>query len=366
MDLQEIRNQIDEIDDELLKLFLKRMELSGQVAEEKKRKKLPVLNRTREREILSRVRDQSKDFGVYSEMLFQTLFDLSKAYQATQGKPIPLPFESLDYDLPKEGKVALSGTEGSYSQMAADRFFPRGDLVFENSFAEVIEAVTLGKADFGILPLDNSNYGSVREVYRLLREEQVYIVAEKNLQINHNLYARQPLDLTEIQAVYSHPQALGQCGRFLAKHNLKTVEMGNTSFAALHVAQSEEPLTCIGSPQLESLYGLVPIEKNVSDSDNNYTRFVVIERKPKMYRSASKTTISFHTLNEVGGLYSVLSKFTALGFNLTKLESSPVEGRDFEFSFILDFDARLDDTDVRQLLSWIQAKDPSFRILGCY
>jgi chorismate mutase/prephenate dehydratase len=221
MELSELREKIDCVDDGIGKLFAERMALSREIARCKAERNLPVLDRTREREILARVCGRSGGLAPYSHRLFLTLFELGRAYQDTLGTSsamrerveaalirTPAPF-------PQTGTVACQGIEGAYSQMAAQRMFPRGNLLFFKTFEAVFDAVKSGLCEFGVLPIENSSGGSVRAVYDLLCRKNVSIVRSERLCIRHELLAKPGTGLADIREIRSHPQALEQCGNYL-------------------------------------------------------------------------------------------------------------------------------------------------------
>lgn len=379
MALEDIRKRIDETDDQLLQLFLKRMDLAAEVAAEKKKDAgRPVLDRTREREILRRIRAAAGDRERYADSLYNTLFAISRSYQGELlNKPshiaaeIAEALENRAEFFPQTGTIACQGVEGGYSQMAADRMFPRGNLVYFESFEAVFGAVESGLCNFGILPIENSSNGSVRAVYELLQQRRAYIVRSERLFVHHELLAKPGTSLDDIREIRSHEQALGQCSEFLGglRDRVTVTSCPNTAEAVRQVAESGEPgIAAIGSRRSGELYGLVPVQtgSDIQNSENNYTRFICIAAKPTIYPGANRISLILSCKHEPGSLYAVMGKFAALGINLLKLESYPIVGHDFEFMFYFDIEASVKEDGIVQMLSDLEEDTESLTFLGNY
>ena len=375
MELSEIRAKIDAVDDQLLDLFLERMELSEAVAAYKNEHKLPILNRTREREILAKVTEKAGDKERYAYHLYSTLFELARSRQAELisaptkvAKRVRVSLESNSEVFPQTGMVACQGVEGANSQVACDRLLPRGNIVYVKSFGAVVSAVESGLCKFGVLPIENSSNGSVRAVYQLLQEHDLSVVRSTRLCIRHELLAlpgTKPEDITEI---YSHEQAIGQCSKFLGGlKDVKVIPCGNTAAAAKLVAESGNPhVAAISSHPCAALYGLECVNGNIQDSDNNYTRFICVTKDPVIYAGANKISLIIALDNKPGALYEVLSKLAALDIDMTKLESCPVAGSDFEFVFFLELEASVKDPSVLAMLEEMERSCAQFHFLGGY
>lgn len=375
MELSEIREQLNRIDDSLLSLFLERMELSAEVADYKLKHGMPIVDRVREREIIARLTAASGKSERWVHRLYTTIFELSRASQATvAGTPtaVGMAIEKAiaeEKDLfPETGLVACQGTEGGNSQIAADRLFPRGSLMYVKSFAAVFEAVECGLCRFGVLPIENSSNGSVRAVYELLQKHNVSIVRSTRLCIRHELLALPGAKLSDIKTVYSHEQALGQCSKFLSSlSGVRLIPCDNTAVAAKLVSESgDTTAAAIASRPCTELYGLSSLSADIQDSDNNYTRFITVAKGTELYAGANRISLIISCDNKPGALYDILAKFQALGVNMTKLESCPVSGRNFEFIFILDLEASIRVPEVAGMLSELERTTASFRLLGCY
>ena len=375
MELSEIRAKIDAVDDQLLDLFLERMELSEAVAAYKNEHKLPILNKTREREILAKVTEKAGDKERYAYHLYSTLFELARSRQAELisaptkvAERVRVSLESNSEVFPQTGMVACQGVEGANSQVACDRLLPRGNIVYVKSFGAVVSAVESGLCKFGVLPIENSSNGSVRAVYQLLQEHDLSVVRSTRLCIRHELLALPGTRLEDITEIYSHEQAIGQCSKFLGGlKDVKVVPCGNTAAAAKLVAESGNPrAAAISSHPCAALYGLECVNGNIQDSDNNYTRFICVTKDPVIYAGANKISLIIALDNKPGALYEVLSKLAALDIDMTKLESCPVAGSDFEFVFFLELEASVKDPSVLAMLEEMERSCAQFHFLGGY
>ena len=375
MELSEIRAKIDAVDDQLLVLFLERMDLAEEVAAYKNEHKLPILNKERERAVLARVTEQSGVRERYAYHLFSTLFELARSRQAELvssdtkvGAQVRASLEAGRELFPQTGLIACQGVEGGNSQAACDRLFPRGSLMYVKTFEAVASAVESGLCKFGVLPIENSSNGSVRAVYALLQERNLSIVRSTRLCIRHELLALPGVKLEDVTEIYSHEQAIGQCSRFLeGLKGVKVIPCGNTAAAAKLVAESgNRHAAAISSHPCAALYGLECINGQIQNSDNNYTRFVCITKKPVIYAGANRVSLVIAFDNRPGALYEILSKLAALDVNMTKLESCPVVGSDFEFIFFMELEADLRDPSILAMLEEMERTCAQFQFLGNY
>ena len=244
----------------------------------------------------------------------------------------------------------------------------RGNIVYVKSFAAVAAAVESGLCKFGVLPIENSSNGSVRAVYQLLQEHDLSVVRSTRLCIRHELLALPGVKQEEITEIYSHEQAIGQCSRFLAGlSGVRVIPCGNTALAAKQVAESgSRHAAAISSHPCAALYGLECVNGHIQDSDNNYTRFFCVAKEPAIYAGASRISLIIAFDNRPGALYELLSKVAALDINLTKLESCPVAGSDFEFIFFLELEASVKDPSVLAMLEEMERSCAQFQFLGGY
>lgn len=377
MNLDKIRENIDAIDDKIASLYGERMKLVGEVGEAKKKSGKAVDDPERERKIILRVTDKVEpDIQVYLKRVFETMFETSKAYQTTNaeysseiGDKIKEALSKGTLKFPVKAKVACQGVAGAYSGIAADRLFELADITYFKNFDGVFQAVEKGFCKYGVLPIENSSAGSVNQVYDLMKEHEFYIVRSVRLFVSHNLVVNKGAKLQDIKEIYSHEQAISQCKKYLEKFPFeKVVSCANTATAAKMVAESgRKDVAAISSRDCAELYGLKLIESNVQDNDNNYTRFILIAKDMEFYSDANKISI-MATLpqNAPGSLNKLLAKFANLGINLTKLESRPIVGSNFEFMFYFDFECDIKDKGVQNLLVEIEDLTEQFTFLGAY
>ena len=376
MDLQEARNSISRIDEELTSLFVKRMELSKEIAAYKKDNHMSVFDRSREREVVNHVCDLAgKDFESYIRVLYGTLLDVSRSYQrqligATSSlkERVQEAIRNTDPVFPSRAVVACQGVEGAYSQNACDKLFSLPNIMYFNSFSGVFQAVESGLCRYGILPIENSTAGSVNEVYDLMKKHNFYIVRSIKLRIDHNLLAKKGTKLSDIKEIYSHQQALDQCSEFLKSlKGVKITVCENTAVAAKFVAESERnDVAAISSKNCAELYSLSVLSNTVQNNDNNYTRFICISKSLEIYPGADKVSMMFSIAHKPGTLYNVVSRFSTLGLNLTKLESRPIPNTDFQFMFYFDLDANIHDEKVQRLLCEFDDEYERFTYFGSY
>ena len=376
-ELSELRQQIDDIDAQLVDLLVKRMGIMNDVAEAKREKGISTFAPAREREILNTVMEKAgPEYETELHMIFSTLFNLSKAKQRlARGGSTPL-LDAIRManenvrDFPKRSMVACQGTEGAYSQQATTRMFSVPTILYFNSFDKVFEAVESGLCPYGVLPIENSSAGSVVSVYDAMVKHKFHIVKSIRLKINHVLLAKPGATLDGITEIVSHQQALSQCGMFLKKYpGIKIVPSTNTASAAKDLATSERlDQAVIASRECAELYGLKVLAEDIADAKFNYTRFICISKNLEIFSDANKLSIMLILPHRPGSLNGLLSRFSAIGVNLTKLESRPIPGMDFEFLFTFDFEASPKDEKVLQLLSELST-DPDiahFTFLGAY
>lgn len=375
MNLQDCRDKINSIDDQMIELFMERMKVAETIAEIKRAQNLSVSNPAREREIIVRLAKKAPELADYIQMFYGTMFDVSRAHQhLLNAKPgnvstaIRNAQETSPQALPKLATVAIQGTEGAFSGMAAERCFQLPEITWFRSFEGVAQAVEKGLCQFGILPVENSTYGTVDQVYDLMQQHSFHVVKSVKVHVAHSLLALPGVKLDEIREVISHPQALGQCERFLNAHpNIKVTPVANTAIAAQTVADSgRRDLAAIGNKNCGKIYSLGVIEDAIQDSANNYTRFICITKDMMILPGASRISLVLALPHKPGALYSIIAKFSALGLNLLKLESRPVPGSDFEFRFYFDLAATEFNTSVLKLIDELEHELDTFIFLGWY
>ena len=368
MDLKELRKEINSIDEEILELFIKRMEHCREVAEFKIENQLPVFQSDREAEIISRIRNRSPEWlKNSSEILFSNIMDISKCKQQQQIFKDLGEFESSTFIPDKNTDVGCQGTSGSYSQMAAKKLFGSDfeNIVFFDSFDDVFNAVNSDKLKFGILPIQNSTAGSVFQTYELLRKYDLFISAEASVRVSHCLCAKKGTKLADIKSVYSHEQAIMQCSEFLKANSLPAVSFANTALAAEFIKDKDD-FAAICSEDCAVLNGLEILEKNVSNADENHTRFICVSKKPYISENANIISVSLSLPHMPSALYRLLTKFSVIGLNLVRIESKPIASKDFDVIFYLDFEGSLKQPEVIQILAALKSELSYFKFLGNY
>lgn len=377
MDLEKTRAEIDQIDDQIAKLFNKRMNLVDDVVKAKKEQNKSVNDPERENKIVLRVTEQvDDDKQVYLKRVFETIFETSKAYQTTKisvhssiGEKINQALSKGYLSFPDRARVACQGVAGAYSGIAAKRMFELADVTYFKNFDGVFQAVEKGLCKYGVLPIENSYAGSVNQVYDLMKAHKFYIVKSLRLAVSHNLVVKRDTELKDIREIFSHEQAISQCKKYLEKFPLaKITAVPNTAVASKMVKESDRTdVAAICSRECAALYDLKLLETNVQDTDNNYTRFILITKDMEFYQNANKISV-MTTLpqNSAGSLNKLLSKFSQLGINLTKLESRPIVGSSFEFMFYFDFECDIAKQGVRNLIAELDNSTEQFTFLGAY
>ena len=378
MELSEIRKEIDAVDEEMTKLFVRRMACADQVAEAKRGTGKPVLDPGREREILAKVAERvGPALESEGKLLFSTLLSVSRGRQRAQladdgmfAKTVAEAMSATPAIFPSKANVACPGAEGGYSQQAAVAFVKFPSLFYFRDFESVFTAVEEGMCEYGVLPIENSTAGSVTQVYDLMAKHDFKIAKALKLRIRHVLLAPKGVKLADVKEIASHPQAIAQCAEFLKAHQgIRSVPASNTAAAAAELAKSgRKDAAVIASRECAELYGLDILADDISDTTSNFTRFICISRKTEIYPDANKFSLMMSLSHRPGSLADILIRFGAVGVNLTKLESRPVPGSDFEFRFIFDFEASPHDVRVVKLLSSL-ASDPEvehFTFLGAY
>lgn len=373
MDLLELRNEIDKLDDELIPLLLKRMDISRQVAEYKVKNGIPVLNEKRELEILDDVASKCGEQGEAMKTVFSAIMDASRALQHKiigGGDELRTLINSAKSgkNLTANGEpIACQGVQGAYSGKTAEALFPDSSIIFYKQFEDVFEAVNQNKARYGIIPVENSTAGSVHESYDLIMKYKFFIVGAYDLRVDHCLCAKPGVEFENIDDVYSHPQALSQCNIFLKNFDFTGINFSNTAAAAKFVAESDKNnIAAICSESAAKKYGLRIIRKGIQNVTNNTTRFIVISKELVIDDDAEKISLIFSAPHRTGSLYRVLGRFSMTGLNLTKLESRPVANGKFDYYFYVDILGSVRDEQTLDLLCALSDELPEFSFLGNY
>jgi len=265
-------------------------------------------------------------------------------------------------------RIAYQGELGAFSEAAARRVHADAELVPYRSFEEVFTAVNAGPAAYGVLPIENSIGGSIHRNYDLLVEHQLPIVSEVELPVVHQLLALPGTALSSLRRIYSHPQALAQCERFLRRlTGIEIVATYDTAGSAKLVATDRlTDAAAIASARAGEVFGLVALADGIQDFDDNITRFIVVGRRPIDAMPADKTTVVFTVPNAPGALFKALSVFALRDLDLNKLESRPIPGRPWEYLFYVDLASARDELRCARALAHLAEFAPMLRILGSY
>lgn len=374
MDLQEIRQQLDVVDKQMVELFEQRMQLAEKVAEYKMGTGKKVFDKEREVQKLNTVRSLThNDFNAKGvEELFEQLMSISRKLQyqkIAEGKPMgKLPFIEID-KINRDTRVVFQGAAGSYSEAAMKRFFGDDiDNFHVDTFRDAMLALDEGSAEYAVLPIENSTAGIVSEIYDLLAEFEHFIVAEQVIHIEHCLMGCKGCSEETIERVYSHPQSLMQSEHYLREHSSwNQISMKNNAFAAKKVAEEQDiTQAAIASEYAAKVYGLEVLKKGLNHSSGNSTRFIIVSNQKVFLRKANKISICFEIPHESGSLYHILSHFIYNGLNMDKIESRPIEGKNWEYRFFIDFEGNLSDSSVRNALCGMREEALNLRVLGNY
>ena len=347
MNLDQVRDRIDQIDGELLRLLEERFAVSLRT----RKLKTDIQDTERENAVINRA--QTTPLGLvqkeFSGDLFAKIIGESKRLQAS--------IESL---------VAFQGENGAYSEVAARELLPDNAAFIPcTEFTEVFDGVERNLFDMGVVPVENALEGAVTAVNDLLAETSLSIVGDVRVPIHHCLLAPTGADYREIREVYSHPQALAQCREFLKRNKLQARPYYDTAGAALMIA-SQQPsgAAAIASELSAELYNLQVVKQDIEDKSSNYTRFLLLSRTPA--KEGNKCSLVFSMPHESGALLSILERFSGAGLNLTRIFSMPLRSDPGNYRFYLDFDGSAADEQVESVLRMVEQTARTYKFLGCY
>jgi len=368
-ELEALRLEINGIDAEMIPLFAKRMAISDKVAAAKAQGNIALVDQSREQAVLDKAAAMV-DEGERAEALsfMQTLMSFSKLRQTKSiGLPNPVEFPP-SASIPKEPSalmVAFQGVPGAWSEQAAVSLFPEASLLAQDYFEDVFDKVSKGEADFGILPIENSQTGAIGEVYDLLRTHSCFITGQVRIPIAHCLLAKEGTMLSDLREVFSHPEGFNQCRRFLKNKNVDLTACRNTAYAAQKVAKSEgNKYAAIGSRRAAEVHGLSVLVPDIMDQSGNQTRFIAISARPVYSEQSEITSVTFSTQHKSGALCSVLQSFTLSGLNLSRIESRPLSAD--KYRFFADLQANIMDESTQNALALAAMQCEYFEVLGCY
>lgn len=374
MDLLELRQKLDVLDSQLVSLYEERMDICKQVAEYKISTGKKVFDAQREMEKIATVKslthNEFNKLGI--EELFEQIMAMSRKLQyqilseRENGGRLPfIPVEDLQE---QKARVVFQGAPGAYSHAAMLKYFgDKVDSIHVETFRDAMTVIEEGRADFAVLPIENSTAGIVSEIYDLLVEFENYIVGEQIIPIEHCLLGVPGADISDIKTVYSHAQSLMQSERFLRDRDFKQISMKNNAFAASKVAQDgDKSQAAIASEIAAQIYGLDVLLKGVNDSDTNSTRFIIVTNQKIFRKDASKISICFEIPHKSGSLYHMISHFIYNNLNMTKIESRPIPERNWEYRFFVDFEGNMADGAVKNALRGLREEAQNLKVLGNY
>ncbi len=374
-DINEIRKKIDEVDSKLIDCYLKRMELTEEVAKLKMNTGKKIFDKKREEEKIENVMSYGRtqfEQEALKEM-FEQIMSISRKrqyqYLSKCSDSVMGDFEAIDSLDVKDKIVVFQGTDGAYSQMALKAFFKDECKSYHvDRWRDAMDDLKNDKADYAVIPIENTVAGSVTENYDLLSEYGHCIVAELVIEIKHALLAKKGAKLSDIKRICSHPQALRQCSNFLNSHkDISQMTTKNTAMAAQMVSEGDDySLAAIANPINADLYNLDILSDNIINVDTNATRFIIVSKKKVFVSDSDKLSVSFELMHKTGTLYYMLSHFIYNGLNLTKIESRPIEGSSFEYRFYCDIEGNLLDEAVKNALTGINSEAKNVQIIGCY
>lgn len=375
LDLQEIRLKLDQIDKNITALFEERMKLCGDVAAFKIQTGKAVYDGEREKQKLNAVRSLAHgDFNQQAVTeLFSQMMTISRRYQyqllGAQGRIPPNGFECVEKLNRENIRVVYQGTEGAYSHGAALRYFGEDVQAYHvPTWEDAMREVDENRADYAVLPIENSSAGAVSDIYDLLVQYNNYIVGEVLLEVNHALLGLPGSRIDEIHTVYSHPQALMQSSKYLnANKNWRQVSVANTAVAAKKILEDgDQTQAAVASETAGRLYGLIPLKTHINHNENNTTRFIIVTNRPVYQEGAKKISICFELPHKSGSLYNMLGNFIFNNVNMVMIESRPILDRNWEYRFFVDIEGTLDSAPVQNALMGIAQEAPGLRILGNY
>ncbi len=361
LDINKIRAEIDDIDNELTKLFERRMTVSEQVAAYKKEHGLPTLNATREKEVILKAceRLDNKVFAPYTEKLYTCLMDLSKEYQRSiNNAEIAIGFQGIKGSFSHEACMwHMENNENGY----------RYDVKSYPTFDKLCLALLNDEISQAVIPFENSSTGAVTDVYDLMLSYDYHIVGEVCVRVNHNLMAKDGVKLEDIKEVYSHPQAFMQSKEFLDKFSFTQIPYKNTAISAEFVANSDRrDIGCVASEKAAKLYGLKILEHNINYNKNNYTKFIVLSKTPQPRDENDKISIITKLDNTPGQLFNLTKLFSERKINMVKIESRPDINNPFEYVFFIDIMGNINDDNIKGALEEIKSCNKYFKYLGNY
>ncbi|MFC2056657.1 prephenate dehydratase [Chloroflexota bacterium] len=351
MSLAEFRKKIDETDDKIVKLIAERVRIAEAIGGEKKKLGKQIEDIAREQVVLKNVRGIAQEENLDQE-------DIERIYRQIMATSKGV----------EETVVAFQGERGAYSEEALFHFFgsSTGVKPCEN-LDDVFRTVEQGKAQFGIIPIENSLEGRISHSYDLLLDSSLRVCGETELRVIHCLIASPETRLDLIKRVYSHPQALGQCQAFLKHLNCELIPTYDTAGSVKMIKEKGiMDGAAIASTRAADIYGMQIIAIEIEDNPNNFTRFFILAKQDSPPSGNDKTSIVFSVKHKPGALYEFLKMLASKNINLTKIESRPTRQKPWEYNFYLDFEGHREDKDAREALESLERTALFVKVLGSY
>ena len=371
-ELDTIRERLDHIDKTILKAVAERQDIVKEVTALKIDKKAGIRDMEREEQLLNRIRHFAEEIGLdryYAEHLFREIITNSVRFQAHS-----LVDHQNKNNISDTIKVSYQGTDGAYSHLAVQRHFGERYAKVKSfgydTFLGAANAVANGEVDLACLPIENTTAGSINDTYDILGEAKLHIVGEEILKIVHCLLAVKEVEVAQIRRILSHPQAIAQCTHFLSKlPRCKVESYLDTAISARKVLEDGDlSQAAIAGAHAADHYGLKVIAHDLANQRENYTRFVIVSPKPVSVdiQLPCKTSLMMATSNDEGSLIECLNVLHKHGINMSKLESRPRMNEPWKYSFYLDIDANLNNSETQNAIDELSGKTAELKILGCY
>ena len=352
--LDEARSIINEVDEQMAELFVKRMRAAELVYEHKKEHGLPILDQKREAAVIQQNAALVEDEVLKSYYMdfLKNVMSISRAYQHRMQSGL---------------KVAYSGVEGAFAHIAAGRIFPDGRRVSYSDFKAAYDAVVSGECDVAVLPIENSYAGEVGRTMDLIFSGSLYVNGIYELEIHQNLLGLPDATVADIKKVTSHPQALSQCHDHIKMRGFATEESNNTALAARTVAElGDKSLAAIASLETAEIYGLKVLEANINKSGENTTRFAVLSKVRATSPALSSTVLLFTVKHEAGSLASAIGIIATYGYNMTALRSRPMKKHSWQYYFYIELDGTTDTEEGQKMLEELGKVCDKLEIAGTF
>ncbi|GKU25509.1 chorismate mutase [Clostridium folliculivorans] len=374
-DIEQYRKSIDDIDKKIIELFQERMEVVTKVARYKKENNLPIYNGNREEQVIeknvSRIGDDS--LKPFAREFILSMMDISKKYQSVElskdGASSEYSNEEESFYKQKDLRLGYQGVNGSYSEEALLSYFGNKHKTSNyERFEDVFRALDKDEIDFGVLPIENSSTGAVKEVYDLLRKYGFFIVAEKCIKIEHHLLGIEGAKEEDLREIYSHPQGFEQCSVYLNNlKDVKSIPYFNTAISAEHVSkEGTKEKGAIASKRAADIFNLSVIKEEISNEEDNFTRFIIVGKNIINNASNNKISVVFAVENKAGALFNALKWFSVNNLNMIKIESRPIAKEPWKYFFYIDFEGNIKDIVVKDLLEVFEKSSSYFKLLGVY